>query len=509
MSQSAAVKSRSELSIEERREREWTDTVRASTDVTAKWTYLLSAVGVFCFLVGAVLGSLIEPTKVNYWLKFMASVVPGIIGAIILSNTIPSLLTRAKLTRAEYLKVKADAQYLAEILAEKVGLSSGVPPQRWCRWLGPVHEVYSRRDETYLQRFFSEAREIEILTPNLMEIAEYALKSLADNKNTRVRMMSLHPECSAVYRRYNDMKGMPRELGFDSRKSYSGKIRDALNELHEARKHDNLEWEIRTYTAFPVIMVFRADERFLLGFPLVGSRVREQFHLELVLTGNAERDVLKGPDFEAMNKDQVLASRIRQNLLTHFEKIWETARPYVDRQHLFKTVSAVTLDPGVRADCETVGITRRGTVGDLLEWACSPLLFQDWRRSMGGDCSHVLIKLSDLITGSVTAAATELSPLCEEFYLQLNLATGIARALSTVALAAIEVSCLNTTTGGNGWSTALADELSQSIAKKTLEFEDLAEAVYFVRHNCVTVNERHLWKAAWETIEQYAEHWAR
>jgi hypothetical protein len=247
------------------------------------------------------------------------------------------------------------------------------------------------------------------------------------------------------------------------------------------------------------MLIFRADDRYLLGFPLAGNRVREHFHLDLSLASNGRPD--KARSSESAHEDQRLANEVRGDLTTHFQKIWESARPFINQQRVFEEVAKIPLNAKEIQEYTRLGIPQPATVEELLRWACASTNVQAWR----GEVDETTI------SNRINEFSYKLKSCIEriQFFLEpseTQQVKGIALALKTVIVAAVKQHSVSP----EKWSHAIADELSHEIANG-VGFEDLAEAIFFIRHlnGCVPEGEISRWKTAWINIEHFAEHWAQ
>jgi hypothetical protein len=464
--------------------------------------WILIVAGLILITLGALIGRIIEgidEKTLPGWWKYIISIFLPLIGATILSLVLPLVLSRQACIDC--------------IVRHKV------EDDRWCRWLGPISGVFARRDETILTHFFEGAHEIDILTPNLKEIVDKAKENLKNNRNAKVRMMSLHPECTAVYRRSNDMG--THVLDIKNRKEYSSFIRRALNDLQNEHRQHKLNWEIKTYRIYPVIMIFRADDRFLLGFPLRGNRVREQFHMDLRLPNlsleavNRIKERIQNAPISETNRldpDIELGAEIRDDLMRHFNEIWENAEhstPWLPRDQVFEKWLAAPLTK----DCfQKFALENDAKLIDLIRFICSHSQFRMHLETHHPDSSEFREYMVEIV--KKVANRTDIEDIKSQYKFDENLRDKILDNFSKIILNVLEASIEISNTGEDVdqnnalFIEKLIEKLSNGISGEQFEFEDLSEALFVLR-NHIPKNEVWIWEELWKTIEKRAENWAR
>lgn len=211
---------------DESRYMKWRERATVSRLRFALHASLFIVVGLLFIIVGAFIGQVLEKMNYPFWWKFGLSIPLPLLGATILAQIMPLMVSRVGKYKVEFERIAADAEYLAG----EVALLA-----RWCRWRGPINNVHKERTDDIMRNFCEGAREIDILTPNLKDVAENVLESISRCRPARVRMMSLHPECSAMYRRWNDM-GKEERQDFPTPRHYSENIRQGLDAIQNKRQ---------------------------------------------------------------------------------------------------------------------------------------------------------------------------------------------------------------------------------------------------------------------------------
>ncbi|MBI5207107.1 MAG: hypothetical protein HY934_04875 [Candidatus Firestonebacteria bacterium] len=453
---------------------------------------LMVIVGVLFFLAGAIVESFVKQNvpSMPEWLKSLLTFPIPLAGVTILSHFVPLAINWRGKPKQEEEKIEREAEKIAEKVKLKLEQTCNncmvveniKDNSRWCRWLGPISDVYKTRDTIPLVEFFNGVKEIDILTPNLWEIAENddVMKILQENDN--VRLMSLHPECSSVYRRYNDMldeQGRPPK-DIKDRKDYQRKIRMGLDNFHGCRKDNKKNnWLIKTYTSYPVIMLYRADNRFLLSFPLKGNRVKYQFHLDLKLPDRTLETLekLKGKKGEdIIPPDMELGAKVQNDLKCHFDGILKEEKtiPWIPRAEIFEKILALN-HPSI--------INLNNCINN---------------RNITNNKS--LIKnnnqaLKDLIN-------KDISNLTEEYKLDEKTKSAIIENLLKI-LVCIEETVLE----GDNINNKLIQKLSDNISTDKFEFEDCAEVLYILRKKNNAIIPFNF-NQIWENIKNHAAEWA-
>lgn len=504
---------------EHERRRKWLEKVKESQAHFWLQVAAFTVVSLALIIVGVVIGELLDSTDYSFWVKYLASMVPLLIGAAILARVLPLVMSRIGKFSVDFGKMKADAEYFADEVPKSIrteclgcAILEEIKEQRWCRWRGPISQVTERRDETFLSRFFDGATEIDILTPNLDEVVRNTVASLKRNVGAKVRAMSLHPQCSATYRRFNDMGR--KALGLRNRQEYSTLIHGALDDMHEERTKNKLDWKIKTYTAFPVIMIFRADNRFLLGFPLAGERVREQFHLEFYLP-NLKKGCMSDSSKQELEKDQAVGIEIREDLVRHFNDIWEKrAIPWVARDKLFKKILQVPLIGLVGAGyCPVLSEEDGKNVGHLVGCLCSPEQLRVCE--LGSNCGLSQDQNQMLSVLEKAVESAELESIEKEYLTKEdkqssneNLVRVIAYGFVKFVFCSFKASMEALKSQDSSFGERLADNLSRGVANKEFEFEDLKFAMSVLKPY-IPSGEMPIWDEALDKMEKVAENWAR
>ncbi|UCH95175.1 MAG: hypothetical protein JSV88_33705 [Candidatus Aminicenantes bacterium] len=488
--------------------------------------YVVSLIFIILGLSLVFAGALTEPIIKNVfksanWAINLFSIVLPLTGVTILGIFIPQLASRMGKYKSEFNRMKADAEYIAEEVSEEFKteyfdywLMKKNEKNRWCRWRGPISNVFSKREKDVLEELFKDAKEIkeiDILTPNLWEIYNYLLENPI-NPNAKVRMMSLHPECSAVYRRFNDM-GESDEIG--SRDEYSNIIRKALEGLHKKRLKN---WQIRTYTVYPIIMIFRADNRFLLGFPLGGSRVRDQFHLKLHLprvTSDEMKTRVKNKD---IGNGTEIGVEIYDDLTRHFKKIWADSKPYLPwgkRTEIFK-VMLETLPSGIKNAkcCNEFAPEKNKSFGELMSFIFSITKFKEHLNknhctlSTHQECIRSIVK--EVVAININKASNKEKPYLDEVSSERikNILNNFSEIIQDALEAIIEILERGDDVNQKELFTdKLTEKLSRGISKGKYEFEDLSEALFDLKNLIPEGDE--IWRKVLKAMLECAEYWAR
>lgn len=463
--------------------------------------FIYLCVGIGLILVGLVIDRILS-RDIDPSLKYIFSMIFPVTGATIIAQVLPFFFSKLPCNDCE--------------------VKQKISDDRWCRWLGPISKVLPKRSEDFLTEFFKDAKEIDIVTPNLYEVYDRALSTLKKS-NARIRMMSLHPECSAVYRRFNDMG--PSE-GIRSRGIYSSLIREALEELQKERFLKK-NWEIRTYTLYPVLTIFRADNRFLLGFPLRGCRVRDQFHIELTLP---QETIETLDDYEAkgkkLNPDIRLGAGIRSNLIRHFDLIWEgdkdikkkASKPWVSRVEIFRKMLDISLNfVGSRNlikknDAKLKDLIRLFLIIQYEDDRSKQKKLIDIDKSL----DHVRTNGDSIIEEVKKQYHVNEDNVCKSIF------NNFLEIISDIFKVIIDIGDMPPNGQTHDYQIfikkiieKITEILSHGISSGRYEFEDCSELLFVLRNKdkneeeLIPASESHIWKKIWDNLEMQAENWSR
>jgi len=500
---------------------------RDAMNVSRLRFYVVSLIFIILGLLFVFAGALTEPIinnvfKSAIWATNLFSIVLPLTGVTILGIIIPQLISRMGKYKSEFDRMRADSEYIAGEVLQKFKMTSfdylvmkKTENERWCRWRGPISNVFPKRKKDILEEFFKGAKEIDILTPNLWEVFNHAIDSLM-NPHAQVRMMSLHPECSAVYRRFNYM-GPSEEI--KSRADYSDKIRDALEGLHKKRLGN---WQIRTYTIYPVIMIFRADDRFLLGFPLGGSRVRDQFHFELLLPSISLDEMKTRIKNKDNDNETEIGAEIYNDLTKHFEKIWTNSKqciPWMGIAEIFKKVLEIPLPNKSNAYCFHESLSENKPVfRDLIQFIFSLDSFKNHIDSCTSTLSEHQECIEQIIDEVPNLGIKNFKDALN--YDDDNAIKKILKNISEVLKNALDatIETLDTLKSKENvnkdekdklFANKLVDKLSYGHSREKFGFEDCSEVLWILRKAVMTGGDKVNWKNVWEKIEEIAKSWAR
>lgn len=497
-------------------EKKWREMAYESRVFFREKALYFAAAGFILIIVGMFFGYWVDTWNINTGFKITLSFPIPLIGSTILAIVVQSLIEKIGKYKATYKRVKADAMVTAEDVSQRINkdiCERALECEDGHPWHELIEDIHEKRTDLIMEEFFKDAKEIDILTPNLSEIFDHSIETIIKNPGVKVRMMSLHPECSAVYRRWNDMG--TNELGIKDikdRKKYSGIIRDGLTKIHKLREKEKLSWQIKTYTSYPVILIYRADDNFLLGFPLMAQRVRDQFHLNFRLYDSQNSILCKNEKIGTILK---VGGEIREDLMRHFNKIWnDNAMPWISREKVFKKILETPL-----SKLETFEFIKKvsaygyKSLEDLVACFCSSDEFNSFLENGSKISPPKPDSIEKILNSAIQmtnfeSISTEYRTGEEEIK---KFANNFAKFLLYSYQATYEF--LTGTSCDEKFGNILVQEISCGVDKGEFEFEDLAEAIYIIkriyRGTPGSGNIESCWNKTWREIEKRASNWAR
>ncbi len=500
---------------DEIQETKWREMTYESRVFFREKALYFAVVGLILIIVGMLFGYWVDTWKIKPGVKITLAFPMPLIGSTILAIAIQSLIEKIGKYKATYKRVKADAMVIADDVSKEIEkdiCDRAVGCENGHIWHELIEDIHEKRTDLIMENFFKNAKEIDILTPNLSEIFDHSKQSFINNPGVKIRMMSLHPECSAVYRRWNDMGTNERGIkDIRDRKKYSEMIRDGLTNLHMLRKKEKLSWEIKTFTSYPVMLIYRADDRFLLGFPLMAQRVRDQFHFELRLYDSQNNILCKK---EKIEKTLKLGGEIRSHLMRHFNKIWdEHAMPWISHEEVFNKILETPLSKLKKTDfIETLISNGFKSLRDLIACFCSPEKFDSFLNKGNKTSPPEPDLINDILKETIGMANFE--SISTEYRTVEEKIRELADDFAKLLLYSYQATSKYLTDKSVGkFDNILAQEISKGVDNKEFGFEDLAEAIYIIKriyrdtHGYGSIET--CWNETWREIEKRASNWAR
>lgn len=267
------------------------------------------------------------------------------------------------------------------------------------------------------------------------------------------------------------------------------------------------------------MLIIRADHQFLLGFPLAGKRVKRHFHLELRVC-SLDEEVMSNESLRMLDKDEQLGIDIREDLMRHFDEIWENhASPWVPRRDIFREILGLPLvDLEYKSSFFKIDSFQSGKVGDFVLCLCSPDKIQTCYSVDQNNLPSARDEVKEFLRLSFEKAlhgSPHLQALLKKYQLSDEQTKGMASNFAQIVEFAFKASTESLKNSDKEsrlkiFGEKLTEEFSRGISNNEFEFEDLAEAVHLVKELLSkNDNVRIAWISAWETIEKAAEHWAR
>ncbi|HJZ24600.1 MAG TPA: hypothetical protein VJ201_09200 [Candidatus Babeliales bacterium] len=175
--------------------------------------------------------------------------------------------------------------------------------------------IYPNRLKTHLSEFFNSANQrIDILTTNLksLDLCKTTLVQKASN-GIKVRVLTLNPTHGFLRSRY-------KELGFTEPKLFYNEMITALR--HFVKEENNISsyknnYKVKIHQSSPTLMLFRSDDKLILGFILRQGRASDFMHIEFNCSEKYDR-----PNYS-------------QCFIEHFDTLWKEAEE-VDSHNINK-----------------------------------------------------------------------------------------------------------------------------------------------------------------------------
>lgn len=170
-----------------------------------------------------------------------------------------------------------------------------------------VLAIYRRRSAIDFDRFWRSAKQrIQILATNLRSLQMYT-GLLVDKakQGVRVRILALNPTHEFLQRRF-------KELNLKNPKDFHDEMITSLRHFCNAKENqlgsnEQENFVVKIHDSPPSLMLFRSDDRVILGFILQQGRSSDYMHVEFDCSVQSDR------------------SKYCQDFVDHFEVLWERA----------------------------------------------------------------------------------------------------------------------------------------------------------------------------------------
>jgi hypothetical protein len=266
-------------------------------------------------------------------------------------------------------------------------------------------------------------------------------------------------------------------------------------------------------------MIFRADDRFLLGFPLGGSRIRDQFHLELHLPSIPLDEIETKIINKNINIGTEIGVEVYTDLMRHFENIWTNDKQcitWMERAEIFKKVLEIPLPNKSKAYCFHESLPGNKPVfSDLFRFIFSLDSFKnhlDICKSTLSEHQECIEQIIDEVPKlEVTNIKDELK--YDDDNAIKKVLKNLSEVLKNFLYATIET--LDTLKSKENvdqddlFKTKLVEKLSYGHSIEQFGFEDCSEVLWVLRKDVMKGRDQLFWKNVWEKIEKVAESWAR
>ncbi len=277
----------------------------------------------FLGILFLVLSLIINPSIENWSIAFLAALLrdisflfaPIALLALLYQYFVESRIEREIVDQVTVRIIRELDQRMGEIgnAAEEVTASIIHELVQRLGEIGDTKEVvtiYPTRQAINFNDFFTSAKEnIDILVTNLQSMQEYIGLLLEKAKaGIDVRILALNPLHPFVQNRFAELRLKNEEFFQEEMVSSLGKFcskRKSVLNTEQQKTEQQKTFQIKIYNNPPTLMIFRSDNRVIIGFILRQGRSREYMHIEF--------------NIESTSKEP------RKSLcfIKHFQKIWE------------------------------------------------------------------------------------------------------------------------------------------------------------------------------------------